>query len=85
MLVNAFGHLPDGKLAHLYKLRFGNLEAEITDFGATLVSLTAPDSQGSAVCLKTQCYPDAVHHSHWPQPIVKAGEKYFSETRYIFK
>ena len=39
----------------------------------------------SAVCLETQYYPDAVHHSQWPQPIVKAGEKYFSETRYVFK
>ena len=39
----------------------------------------------SAVCLETQYYPDAVHHPHWPQPIFKAGEKYFSETRYIFK
>ena len=38
----------------------------------------------SAVCLETQYYPDAVHHSLWPQPIVKAGEKYFSETRYVF-
>ena len=47
MLVNDFGHLPDGKLAHLYKIRFGNLEAEITDFGAALVSLIAPDAQGN--------------------------------------
>ena len=85
MTAKPFGLLPDGRQAHLYKIRFGNLEAEITDFGATLVSLTAPDSQGSAVCLETQYYPDAVHHSHWPQPIVKAGEKYFSETRYVFK
>ena len=38
----------------------------------------------SAVCLETQYYPDAVHHSQWPQPIVKAGEKYLSETKYIF-
>lgn len=38
----------------------------------------------SAVCLETQYYPDAVHHPHWPQPIVKAGEKYLSETKYIF-
>ena len=38
----------------------------------------------SAVCLETQYYPDAVHHPHWPQPIVKAGEKYFSETKYVF-
>lgn len=38
----------------------------------------------SAVCLETQYYPDAVHHPHWPQPIFKAGEKYLSETKYIF-
>ena len=38
----------------------------------------------SAVCLETQYYPDAVHHPHWPQPVVKAGEKYLSETKYIF-
>lgn len=37
-----------------------------------------------AVCLETQYYPDAVHHPQWPQPVVKAGEKYFSETKYIF-
>lgn len=38
----------------------------------------------SAVCLETQYYPDALHHPQWPQPVVKAGEKYFSETKYIF-
>ena len=38
----------------------------------------------SAVCLETQYYPDAVHHPHWPQPIFKAGEKYMSETKYVF-
>lgn len=38
----------------------------------------------SAVCLETQYYPDAVNHSQWPQPIVKAGETYCSETHYIF-
>lgn len=38
----------------------------------------------SAVCLETQYYPDALHHSQWPQPVVKAGEKYFSETKYVF-
>lgn len=37
-----------------------------------------------AVCLETQHYPDAVHHPQWPQPVVKAGEKYFSETKYVF-
>lgn len=36
------------------------------------------------VCLETQYYPDAVHHPEWPQPFVKAGEKYHSETKYRF-
>lgn len=38
----------------------------------------------SAVCLETQYYPDTVHHPHWPQPVVKAGEKYLSDSKYIF-
>ncbi len=38
----------------------------------------------SAICLETQYYPDSVHHPEWPQPIVKAGEKYHSETVYKF-
>ena len=36
------------------------------------------------VALETQFYPDAVHHPEWPQPIVKAGEHYHSETTYRF-
>lgn len=36
------------------------------------------------VCLETQYYPDSVHHPEWPQPFVKAGEKYHSETKYRF-
>ena len=38
----------------------------------------------SGVCLETQFYPDAVHHPEWAQPVVKAGERYHSETKYIF-
>ena len=37
------------------------------------------------ICLETQFYPDSVNHPDWAQPITKAGEKYHSETRYIFK
>ena len=37
------------------------------------------------VCLETQYYPDSVNHSQWPQPFVKAGEKYHSETEYRFE
>lgn len=37
-----------------------------------------------AVCLETQFYPDAIHNPEWPQPVVKAGEKYQSKTTYRF-
>lgn len=40
--------------------------------------------KGSGVCLETQFYPDSVNHPEWPQPFVKAGEKYHSETTYRF-
>lgn len=38
----------------------------------------------SGVALETQFYPDSVNHPEWPQPFVKAGQKYHSETRYRF-
>lgn len=37
-----------------------------------------------AVCLETQYYPDSVNHPEWPQPFVKAGVHYHSETRFRF-
>ena len=42
-------------------------------------------SKRSGVCLETQFYPDSVHHPEWPQPIVKAGAHFHSETVYRFK
>ena len=39
----------------------------------------------SGICLETQYYPDSIHHPEWPQPIVKAGEAYHSETVYKFE
>lgn len=38
----------------------------------------------SGICLETQYYPDAINHPEWDQPIVKAGQRYHSETKYIF-
>lgn len=38
----------------------------------------------SGVCLETQFYPDANHNPQWPQPVVAAGKKYYSETKYAF-
>lgn len=43
-----------------------------------------PYPQRSGVCLETQFYPDSVNHTEWPQPFVKAGKKYHSETRFRF-
>lgn len=37
------------------------------------------------IALETQYYPDAVNHPEWPQPFFKAGERYHTETQYIFK
>lgn len=38
----------------------------------------------TGVALETQFYPDSVNHPEWPQPFVKAGERYHSVTRYAF-
>ena len=38
----------------------------------------------SGVALETQFFPDSVNHPQWQQPFVKAGERYHSETCYIF-
>ena len=37
-------------------------------------------SPRSAVCLETQCWPDAIHHENFPTPILKAGEVFVTET-----
>ena len=36
------------------------------------------------VALETQYYPNAVNNPQWPQPIVRAGETYRSQTKYTF-
>jgi len=36
------------------------------------------------IALETQFYPDSVNHPEWPQPFVKAGTPYHSETVYKF-
>lgn len=41
-----FGRLPDGRTAYMYTICGGGLEAHITDLGATLHSLFAPDKDG---------------------------------------
>lgn len=41
-----FGALPTGEQAYLYTISCGRLTAAITDYGATLVRLLVPDSEG---------------------------------------
>ena len=36
------------------------------------------------VCLETQGYSDAIHHSHFPSSILKPGETYETKTVYTF-
>ena len=43
----SFGILPTGDEATLYTISCGGLTASVTDYGATLVQLLVPDSQGN--------------------------------------
>lgn len=38
----------------------------------------------AGAALETQYYPDSVNHPEWPQPFVKAGTPWHSETRFRF-
>ena len=42
-----FGMTPSGEPAHLYTISCGGLVAEVTDYGAHLVSLIVPDQNGN--------------------------------------
>ena len=37
-----------------------------------------------AFCFETQYYPDAVHKSQFPSPVLRAGEEYHTVTVYRF-
>lgn len=41
-----FGLTPKGETAHIYTISCGQMKAVVSDFGATLVRLYVPDSQG---------------------------------------
>jgi aldose 1-epimerase len=38
----------------------------------------------TAICLETQLYPDSPNHPEYPSCVLKAGERFTSETKYIF-
>jgi aldose 1-epimerase len=39
----------------------------------------------SGICLETQGFPDAINHEEFPSVVVRAGEVYLHETRYVFE
>lgn len=43
----SFGLAPNGQETFLYQISWGKLTAQISDYGATLVSLLVPDSRGN--------------------------------------
>mgnify|MGYP003312706219 CR=1 FL=1 len=38
----------------------------------------------SGFCLETQFWPDAINHDNYQKPILKKGEKFHSQTKYVF-
>ena len=38
----------------------------------------------SGFCLETQFWPDAINHDNFRNPILKKGEKFYSQTKYVF-
>ena len=42
-------------------------------------------SRHGALCLETQCWPDAIHHERFPSPVVSAGEEWTTETVWAFR
>ncbi len=42
-------------------------------------------SRHGAVCLETQCWPDAIHHENFPSPVAEAGREWTSETVWAFR
>lgn len=39
---------------------------------------------GGSICLETQMYPDAINQPNFEDPILKAGEQFYSKTTYAF-
>jgi aldose 1-epimerase len=40
---------------------------------------------GSGICFETQNYADAPNHAHFPNAVLKKGERYKQHTRYKFQ
>ncbi len=81
---------PEGRGGQGVRTLIHAARVEEPDSGRTLdVHTTEPGMQlytgdGSAVCLETQHFPDAVNHSGFPSVILRPGEDYRSRTIFTF-
>ena len=87
--------LTDHKAAELYSPESGIMMQVWTDLpGLQIYSANGfdqPIGKGGreqplhgAFCLETQLFPDGIHHPDFPSPILRAGEKLHTETKYLF-
>lgn len=84
------------KAAEVYSPDTGRVMTVYTDqpavqfYAGNMLDGTMPGKCGrkytprDALCLETQNYPDAVNHPNFPNPVLKAGEKYDTRTVYAF-
>lgn len=79
-------HCPDSGITMAVETTLPGLQVYTAGF------LTARQGKGGTVyglhhgiCLETQFWPDAVHHAHFPSPVLRAGEVYRHKTAYRFE
>ncbi len=87
--------LSDHHAAELWSPESGILMQIWTDLPGlqicTANKFTVPAGKGGraraihdAIVFETQMFPDAIHHPDFPSPILRAGEKLHTETKYLF-
>lgn len=84
------------KIAEAYEPDSGRVMEVFTDMpGVQLYTFNIPDEglvgkngqpmkPHTAFCLETQCYPDSVHHEHFPGGWLEKGVEFVSKTAYKF-
>lgn len=95
LLAGGYDHnfcLDDAHFARVYSEKSGIVMDCYTDMsGVQLYTGNFLDEHGKSVygkhdgfCLETQFFPNAVNVDKWKSPLLKAGQKFYSKTQYIF-
>ena len=73
--VSEFGKTSKGKIAHIYTLVNGKgMALEVTDYGATMVSILAPDAKGRSKDVLLG-YDDVQDYEQEPAILVQSSEE----------